>query len=284
MFKKIFIVEDTLSDVDDLTDFLSLSVSRDSIVKCYNIENAFEIISKQIIKNESYVVFIGIFWTKEPHGLYLAQRIRYNFPTIKLVAFTGGGIQLSLLPENSHLFNAVIDKNTISPNPNSLSIVDITTDFLLAIEKDYPVSNIGYSCFISYCEKDSAFVKRLYIDLKERGILCWYAPNDMKIGERIREGIDKAIEKTEKVLIILSVNSIESLWVEKEVETAFEKESKLKSSVLFPIMIDKTIMKTDKAWASDIRRQRHIGDFTQWKNQNNYLISLKRLVDNIKNK
>jgi TIR domain len=41
-----------------------------------------------------------------------------------------------------------------------------------------------YSCFISYSAKDEAFVRRLHADLQDKGVRCWFAPEDMKIGAK----------------------------------------------------------------------------------------------------
>src|SRR6266566_8014370 len=83
-----------------------------------------------------------------------------------------------------------------------------------------------YSCFISYSSKDDAFARRLYESLQSNNVRCWFAPEDLKIGDKIRTGIDEAIRMHDKLLLILSENSVESAWVEKEVETAFDKEAK----------------------------------------------------------
>src|SRR5262249_26215345 len=40
-----------------------------------------------------------------------------------------------------------------------------------------------YSCFISYSTKDQKFAERLYADLQNKGVRCWFAPEDMKIGD-----------------------------------------------------------------------------------------------------
>lgn len=135
-----------------------------------------------------------------------------------------------------------------------------------------------YSCFISYSHKNEAFAKRLYLDLQNNGIRCWFAPEDMKIGDKIRGKIDEAIRFRDKLLLILSSDSIESGWVEKEVETAFEEENKRKDIILFPVQIDDKVMDTNEAWASDIRRTRHIGDFREWKNHDKYKEALNRLI------
>jgi len=138
-----------------------------------------------------------------------------------------------------------------------------------------------YSCFISYSGKDENFAKRLFSDLQNEGVRCWFAPEDMKIGDKIRQRIDETISIHDKLLLVLSENSVNSKWVEKEIETAFEKESQDKT-VLFPIRLDNTAMETDQAWAADIRRTRHIGDFTNWKDHNSYIKAFDRLLRDLK--
>ena len=43
-----------------------------------------------------------------------------------------------------------------------------------------------YSCFISYSSKNQSFAERLYSDLQNKGVRCWFAPEDLKIGDKIR--------------------------------------------------------------------------------------------------
>ena len=148
---------------------------------------------------------------------------------------------------------------------------------------EYIASLVGrpiqfYSCFISYSSKDQDAADRLHADLQSKGIRCWFAPEDMKIGDRIRQRIDEAIRLYDKLMLILSEHSIDSDWVEKEVETAFEEERRRKRTVLFPIRLDETVMETDQAWAADIRRTRHIGDFRRWKDHDAYQEAFARLV------
>jgi len=154
---------------------------------------------------------------------------------------------------------------------------------------DYIGSLVGraieyYSCFISYSSKDEEFAVKLHRDLQAEGVRCWFAPEDMKIGDRIRDEIDQAIRFHDKLLLILSEQSVESDWVESEVESAFEQERKRtkKSTVLFPIRIDDAVMEADVAWAGDIRRTRHIGDFSNWKDHDTYKKAFERLLRDLK--
>jgi TIR domain/Pentapeptide repeats (8 copies) len=139
-----------------------------------------------------------------------------------------------------------------------------------------------YSCFISYSSKDEEFARGLYADLQNEHVRCWFAPEDLKIGAETRTGIDEAILLHDKLLIVLSANSVQSAWVKKEVETAFDREQKQNRMVLFPIRLDDAVMETDKAWAADIRRMRNIGDFRKWKNRDEYQKAFARLLSDLK--
>ncbi len=139
-----------------------------------------------------------------------------------------------------------------------------------------------YSCFISHSRKDKEFADRLYDDMRKREIDCYYAPADMRTGDKIRPAIDEAIKKHDRLIVVLSKHSIDSPWVESEVETAFEKERKSKLIVLFPIRLDDDVMKTKQPWAAEIRRTRHIGDFLEWENPDKYQESLDKLIGDLK--
>lgn len=135
-----------------------------------------------------------------------------------------------------------------------------------------------YSCFISYSNKDHEFTERLHTDLQTKGIRCWFAPEDLKIGDKLRPSFDEAIRVHDKLMVVLSKNSLKSQWVEKEVETAFDKEREQDRIVLFPIRLDDAVMETNQGWAADIRRTRYIGDFCDWKNHESYENAFERLL------
>lgn len=139
-----------------------------------------------------------------------------------------------------------------------------------------------YSCFISYSSKDNDFAQRLYADLQREHVRCWFAPESLSIGDKFRSRIDEAILVYDKLLLVLSENSVKSAWVESEVEAAWEKERRQKRLVLFPIQVDMAVMTATNAWASEIRRTRHIGDFRMWKNHDSYITAFDRLMRDLR--
>ena len=71
--------------------------------------------------------------------------------------------------------------------------------------------------------------------------------------------------------------------VEREVQAAFEREHRSGKPVLFPIRVDEAVMEATQAWAADIRRTRHIGEFGNWRDHESYKKALERLLRDLKN-
>jgi hypothetical protein len=139
-----------------------------------------------------------------------------------------------------------------------------------------------HSCFISYSSQDQEFAERLHADLIAKNLRCWFAPEDLKIGDRFQERIEESIRMFDKVMIVLSEASVQSRWVEREVNAAREREDRENRTVLFPVRIDDTIMDAPQPWAADIRRTRHIGDFSKWKDHDAYQKALARLLRDLR--
>ncbi len=185
-----------------------------------------------------------------------------------------------------HLGPSIIDYRTLQRSGSlplaflrGVGLPDNLIDYLPSL-LNQPIQ--FYSCFISYSSKDQAFVERLHADLQAQNVRCWFAPHDMRIGDKFRTRIDEVIRVHQKLLLVLSENSIVSSWVEKEVETAFEREQEIGSTVLFPIRLDAMVMDRKTGWAADIKRTRHIGDFTGWKEHDAYSKGLERLLRDLK--
>jgi hypothetical protein len=103
----------------------------------------------------------------------------------------------------------------------------------------------------------------------------------LKIGDKFQDVIDSAIRLHDKLLLVLSENSINSSWVEWEVKKALKKEQEHGATVLFPVRLDDAVMETPYAWAAEVRK-RHIGDFRKWKDHDSFQKSLDRLLRDLK--
>lgn len=134
-----------------------------------------------------------------------------------------------------------------------------------------------YSAFISYAQPDEQLAQTLHEHLQKNGVRVWFAPEDLKIGDPIEDSIDQAIEAHDKLILVLSKNSIDRAWVRHEFARAVEKEKQQKRVVLFPIRLDDAVFETTEQWAYELRK-RHIGDFRNWTNPLLYQNAINRLL------
>jgi len=135
-----------------------------------------------------------------------------------------------------------------------------------------------YSCFISYSTKDAAFAARLYADLQDKGVRCWFAPHDIKGGRKLHDQIDEAIRVYDRLLLILSDASMGSEWVRTEISKALRREKREARQMLFPVRLCsfETLRNwecfdgdTGKDSAREIREY-YIPDFSNWQNYDSY--------------
>jgi uncharacterized protein YjbI with pentapeptide repeats len=201
-----------------------------------------------------------------------------------------GPAQWDLTP-NVFLRRATVDRlefynvrfaGAVNLSGATLRSKDIATASFSEVVGGWPVETEFYSCFISYSTKDADFAAKLHADLEKNGVRCWYAPEDIKIGEQFRQKIDDAIRDYDKLLLVLSEQSVRSTWVQDEVECCFEREQRQQRQMLFPIRLDEAVMRTEAAWAAAIRRRWHIGDFSTWRDLTAYDKAFQRLLRDLK--
>ncbi len=146
------------------------------------------------------------------------------------------------------------------------------------------------SCFISYSSKDQEFARRLYSSLQNLGIKCWFAPEALLGGKKIYDQINQAIVLHEKLLIILSEQSLKSSWVATEIKRARTRERLENRKMLFPIsLVSFDLIKEWELFDADLGtdlaaeiRSYHIPDFSNWRNLENYNMEIGRLLKSLK--
>ncbi|MCF7810983.1 toll/interleukin-1 receptor domain-containing protein, partial [bacterium] len=135
-----------------------------------------------------------------------------------------------------------------------------------------------YTCFISYFHEDQEFAERLHADLQDKGVRVWLDKHDMPIGGRIRKVIDQEIRTRDKVILVLSEKTVNSNWVEYEVDKTLDEEIRRKTDILMPIRLDDSVFDCEDNWAKRLSESRSIGDFTQWKQHDEYKKSFDFLM------
>ncbi|HET9184294.1 MAG TPA: toll/interleukin-1 receptor domain-containing protein [Candidatus Angelobacter sp.] len=147
-----------------------------------------------------------------------------------------------------------------------------------------------YSCFISYSSMDQQFAERLYADLQARGVRCWFAPQHGQSGQKLHRQIDQAIRVHEKLLLILSPNSMSSEWVRTEIRKAAKRQAQEKKDVLFPVsLVPFDQLREWECWDGDLGkdlaseiREYLIPDFSRWKEHDLYSKSFGKLLRDLR--
>ncbi len=80
---------------------------------------------------------------------------------------------------------------------------------------------MGYA-FISYNSNNRALTDKLLHIFNKNGISSWIAPDDIPVGARYAQVINKAIRNCGCFILLLTQESVNSQWVAKEVERAID--------------------------------------------------------------
>jgi TIR domain/Pentapeptide repeats (8 copies) len=146
------------------------------------------------------------------------------------------------------------------------------------------------SCFISYSHRDEEFAKRLHAAMRAENLRVWFAPEEMKGGKKLHEQIFQAIQVHDRLLLVLSTESMKSEWVITEIKRAKKVEREENRRKLFPIrLVDfETIQNWEcfdadsgKDLAAEVREY-YIPDFTNWKDHDSFEREFAKLLRDLK--
>ena len=108
----------------------------------------------------------------------------------------------------------------------------------------------GKKVFISYSSKDRELATWISVDLTNYGCEPWLDEWKISVGESIPQAISTGINLCDYLIVILSINSVVSNWVEKEWHTKYWAEVESGEIKVLPVVIDDceipTLLKTKK--------------------------------------
>jgi hypothetical protein len=147
-----------------------------------------------------------------------------------------------------------------------------------------------YSCFISYSHQDEEFSRCLHSRMRRENLRVWYAPENIKGGRKLHEEIFRAIQIHDKLLLVLSDNSMKSEWVMTEVRKARKVELEEKRRKLFPIrVVDFDAIRQWECFDADTGkdlavelREYYIPDFSNWRDHNSFEKEFAKLLRDLK--
>ena len=94
-----------------------------------------------------------------------------------------------------------------------------------------------YQVFLSYASADKEIAHRIVNELRERGICVWFDAYELQFGDSIVEAVENAISASDYLIVLLSPNSANSVWVQKELGAALSGELTSRDITLLPVLI-----------------------------------------------
>lgn len=92
--------------------------------------------------------------------------------------------------------------------------------------------------FMSHSSTDKPFVRRLAHYLEQHNIMVWIDEAELDIGDSLISRIGEGIYECDFIAAIISERSVDSAWVQKELQLAMTREITGKKIRVLPILVD----------------------------------------------
>ena len=127
------------------------------------------------------------------------------------------------------------------------------------------------SVFLGHNSNDKLLARRLAKDLSYAGVTVWVDEAGIKLGDSLLAKIEDGIKGSDYLAVILSLHSIDSSWVQRELRIALMKEIEGCNIAVLPLLYQDCEM---PAFLSD----KLYADFRQ---ESRYSESLNLLLDRL---
>jgi hypothetical protein len=92
--------------------------------------------------------------------------------------------------------------------------------------------------FLSHSSIDKPIVGRLAVDLRAQNVSVWYDKWELKVGDSLQQRIADGISGSGWLAVVLSVSSVKSPWVERELTAGLVLELEKKGVFVLPLLLD----------------------------------------------
>jgi hypothetical protein len=92
-----------------------------------------------------------------------------------------------------------------------------------------------FDVFISHSSQDRDFVNQLARNLESMGMKVW-SERDVQLGASLTEEIERGIEQSQHMLLVVSPNSLNSPWANFEVGVVLSKVAHSPEMLVIPVL------------------------------------------------
>lgn len=97
--------------------------------------------------------------------------------------------------------------------------------------------NYTYDVFISHNFNQKDWVQKFVEILKILGIQTFFDPEDMEFGENTFTGVMSGLEYSDKLVFIISPESVNSEWVACECLVMLNRDPSGKRKIIIPVLL-----------------------------------------------
>ena len=98
-------------------------------------------------------------------------------------------------------------------------------------------SKDGKKAFLCHSSQDKEFVRRLANDLNFLDVEVWFDEWELEPGSSLVECIGSALETSAYVIAVLSPDSVNSKWCNRELKQTLSREFREDTSLIIPVLI-----------------------------------------------
>jgi hypothetical protein len=154
----------------------------------------------------------------------------------------------------------------------SIMMEDLIDEAITVKEERHKTDSKKVVAFISHSSKDKPFIRQLTADLTKAGISVWLDEQRILVGDSITEKVSQGLVESDYFLIALSDASVNSPWVQKELNSALISEIEKRQVKILPIKLSDCEIPT-------LIKDKKYADFTQ-----TYKGGLQELINSLNRK
>lgn len=94
-----------------------------------------------------------------------------------------------------------------------------------------------YQVFLSYASNDKGVARKIVDKLHESGVQVRFDLYELKAADSLIAAIQNAISASDYLIVLLSPNSVDSVWVQEELNIALARELTTRDITLLPVVI-----------------------------------------------
>ncbi|MCK4364919.1 MAG: TIR domain-containing protein [Thermoplasmatales archaeon] len=104
-------------------------------------------------------------------------------------------------------------------------------------DRKEPKRSQQHQIFLSYASDDKDIARKIADKLIKSGVRVWFDMYELKTGDSLAAAIRNAISASDYLVVLLSPNSVNSVWVQDELNAALSRELTTRDITLLPVVI-----------------------------------------------